>query len=152
MINDDILIKVVRSRGHLRDWPDEVVKMKTRMYNMRLGFPGIRNDHLSLIEFKDIKVGEMFIYDPYIELGDGVGDEAPMMLRVLPENKCYIEGIGCGLDSRRDPYRLKFRWQDTVDMPPLDPHFLIQRVEVRPDLNGGPGYYYFFKSYRDFRE
>ena len=151
MINDDILIKTARERGYKTTWPDQVVRMKARMYNMRLGFPGIRNDHLSLVEFQNIKEGDIFIYDPYVELGDGVGDEAPVMLRALPGGKCYIEGIGCGLDSD-DPKRIKRRWQDIIDKPNIDPHFLVQRVEVRPDLNGGPGYYYFFKSYRDFRE
>lgn len=151
MINDDILIKYARKRGYKKTWPDQVNRMKTRMTEMKLGFMGIGNDHLSLVEFQIIKEGNIFIYDPYVESGSGTGDEAPLMLKVLPEGKCYIEGIGVGLDSQRDPDRIRFRWRDTIPMPNLDPEFLVYKVEVRPTLNGGPGYYYFFKSYRDFR-
>ena len=151
MVNDDILIKYSRKRGHKYDWPDQVNKMKYRMMEMKLGFPGIGNDHISLVEFSTIKPGDYFIYDPYVESGNGTGDEAPMMLRVLPNGDCVIEGIGCGWDSQRDPDRTKFRWKDIVPMPPLDPNFLVFRVDIRPTLNGGPGYYYFFKSYRDQR-
>lgn len=151
MINDDILIKYARKRGYKKTWPDQVNRMKTRMTEMKLGFMGIGNDHLSLVEFQTIKEGNIFIYDPYVESGSGTGDEAPLMLKVLPEGKCYIEGIGVGLDSQRDPDRIRFRWRDTIPMPNLDPEFLVYKVEVRPTLNGGPGYYYFFKSYRDFR-
>jgi len=151
MINDDVLIKYSRQRGFNVTWPEQVIKMKLRMTEMKLGFPGIGNDHLSLVEYKDIKKDDIFIYDPYVELGNNVGDEAPLMLRVLGNNKCYIEGIGCGIDSLRDPERLKFRWKDIIDLPNLPQNFLVFRVEPRPTLNGGPAYYYFFKSYRDFR-
>lgn len=151
MINDDILIKYARKRGYKKTWPDQVNKMKTRMTEMKLGFMGIGNDHMSLVEFQSIKPGDIFIYDPYVESGSGTGDEAPMMLKVLEDGRCYIEGIGVGLDSKRDPDRTRFRWRDIVTMPQLPPDFLVFRVEVKPTLNGGPGYYYFFKSYRDFR-
>lgn len=151
MINDDILIKYARKRGYKKTWPDQVNRMKTRMTEMKLGFMGIGNDHMSLVEFQTIKEGDIFIYDPYVESGSGMGDEAPLMLKVLPDGMCYIEGIGVGLDSVRDPDRTRFRWRDTIPMPQLAPNFLVFKVEVRPTLNGGPGYYYFFKSYRDFR-
>lgn len=151
MVNDDILIKYSRKRGYKYTWPEQVVKMKARMMEMKLGFTGIGNNHISLIEFKDLKEGDIFIYDPYVESGNGTGDEAPLMLRILPSGDCYIEGIGCGWDSERDPDRIKFRWKDVIPMPSLDPSFLVFRVDIRPTLNGGPGYYYFFKSYRDLR-
>lgn len=151
MVNDDILIKFSRKRGYKYTWPDQVNRMKSRMTEMKLGFPGIGNDHISLVEFGSIKSGDIFIYDPYIESGNGIGDEAPLMLRVLPSGECIIEGIGCGWDSQRDPDRTKFRWKDVLPMPSLDPSFLVFRVDIRPTLNGGPGYYYFFKSYRDMR-
>lgn len=150
MINDDTLIKIERNRGHKTTWPEQVIKMKERMTNMKLGFPGIGNDHLSLVEFRTIKKDDVFIYDPYVELGDGVGDEAPIMFRDLGNKQCYIEGIGCGIDSLRDPDR-KLRWMDIVNKPELPKDFLVFRVDVRPTLNGGPGYYYFFKSFRDAR-
>lgn len=151
MINDDTLIKIERLRGYKYTWPEQVIKMKNRMMNMKLGFPGLGNDHLSLVEFKDITKDDVFIYDPYVELGDGVGDEAPIMFRSLGDNKYYIEGIGCGIDSVRDPFRNKLRWMDVINNPQIPDNFLVFRVDVRPTLNGGPGYYYFFKSYRDGR-
>lgn len=151
MINDDILIKFVRKRGYSKTWPDQVNLMKSRMTDMKLGFPGIGNDHLSLVEFKDIKIGDIFIYDPYVESGTNSGDEAPIMLKLINNSKCYVEGIGCGLDSKRDPDRTKLRWRDYIDLLNIPLNFLVFRVEPRPTLNGGPGYYYFYKSYRDFR-
>lgn len=151
MVNDDILIKFSRKRGYKYTWPDQVNKMKSRMTEMKLGFPGIGNDHISLVEFGLIKPGDIFIYDPYIESGNGNGDEAPIMLRVLESGECFVEGIGCGWDLVRDPNRINIRWKDIISMPPIDKNFLVFRVDIRPTLNGGPGYYYFFKSYRDFR-
>lgn len=152
MINDDVLIKTARRRGYKDTWPEQVMRMRNRMTEMKLGFSGIGNDHMSLVEFKTIGPGQIFIYDPYVESGSGTGDEAPMMLKVLEDGKsCYILGIGVGLDSQRDPDRTKFRWRDTIPMPPIPEDFLVFRVDVKPCLNGGPGYYYFFKSYRDFR-
>lgn len=151
MVNDDTIIKFERKRGHKVDWPDIVVAMKQRMIEMKLGFLGIGNDHISLTTFSELKEGDIFIWDPYIESFHR-GDEAPMMLRILPGGKeVLIEGIGCGVDSVRDPDRLKFRWMDTVPMPEIPENFLVFKVDVRPTLNGGPGYYYFFKTYRDNR-
>lgn len=150
MLNNDTLIKYSRNRGHKTDWPDKVNYMRLRLDEIKLGFPGIRNDHLSLVEWKDIVEGDIFIYDSNIE--DKVRPtEAPIMFRKLPENNLYIEGIGCGLDLERDPYRLKYRWKDTIKSPGFSDNQLVYRVDVRPTINGGPGYYYFFKSYRDFR-
>ncbi len=151
MINDEVLIKVLRRRGHKDDWPEEVIKMRGRIYNIKIGFPGIKSSHLSLIEKKDIHPGDLYIYDQYIELGDGYGDEAPIMFKSLGNGMCRIEGIGCGIDSKRDPHRIKLRWMDELPEPEIPDNFLVCRVDPRPDLNGGSGYYYFFRSYRDFR-
>ena len=67
MINDETLIKIVRKRGFQRTWPTQVNRMKSRLEWVRLGFPGIRNDHLSLIKFSDLKLGDLYIYDEYLE-------------------------------------------------------------------------------------
>ena len=152
MVNDDVLIKSVRARGHSSDWPDVVNGLKERLDEMKLGFPGIRNDHLSLIQYSQVKPGDLFIYDIYLENHLGRGDEAPMMLKLLDNgNEVKIEGIGCGADLTRDPERLLFRWGDIKPLPPLKPTDLVYRVDVRPTLNSGPAYYYFFKAYRDHR-
>ena len=125
--------------------------MQERLTSMKLGFPGLGNDHLSLVEYRTIKKDDVFIYDPYVELGNNVGDDAPIMFRDLGNNKLYVEGIGCGVDSVRDPFRNRIRWMDIIEKLQLPDNFLVYRVDVRPTLNGGPGYYYFFKSYRDGR-
>lgn len=151
MVNDDVLIKFARSRGHREDWPEVVNGMRQRLLEMKLGFPGIRNDHLSLIPASKLTDEDLFIYDLYIEDYKGRGNEAPMMLQMLGDGKVRIEGIGCGTDLERDPDRLLFRWRDIKTVPPLMPNDLVYRVDVRPTLNSGPAYYYFFKSYRDFR-
>lgn len=151
MINDETLIKIVRGRGHKRTWPEQVILMKERLEWVRLGFPGIRNDHLSLIKFSDLKIGDIYIYDQYLEKGFGFGDEAPLMLKWINQDQTEIIGIGQGDDSMRDPERLKLRWKDIIPAPQLDPSVLVLLVNPNPTLNGGSAYYYFFKSYRDLR-
>lgn len=152
MINTDVIIKLVRSRGCKVDWPDMVNYINNRINYIKNGFPGIRNNHLSLVEFSKIKLNDIFIFDKYINLISG-GDEAPLMLKKLSSNKYLIEGIGLGVDSIRDPNRLNYRWKDIIEYNNiLNPNDLVLRVDVRPDpITGGPGYYYFYKSYRDYR-
>ena len=151
MINDDIIIKIERERGYKYDWPEQVNLVKQRLQEVKLGFPGIRNEHLSLVKYSTIKPGDIFIYDQYLE-SKTRGDEAPMMLKWLDQDKYYIEGIGCGVDSKRDPDRINYRWKDIISCKSGFPGpALVLRVDVRPTLNGGPGYYYFFKAYRDNR-
>lgn len=152
MINDDVLIKYAYKRGHAEDWPDFVMKMRERLGQVKLGFPGIGNDDLSLIEFKKIKPGDLFIYDTYIETPDMLCDDAPIMFKLEDDGRtAYIEGIGKGPDTR-DPWRNKIRWRDTITLPPINPEFLVYRVNSRPTMNGGPAYYYFFKAYHDNRD
>lgn len=152
MINDDLLIKVCRKRGHYTDWPKYVRAMKRRMTEMKLGFPGIGNDHLDLIEYENIKNDDLFIWDVCAESLERNLDDAPLLLRKTGQQTFLIEGIGCGLDSKRDPDRLKFRWMDTIELPALDPHILVFKYVARPDLfSGGASYYYWYKSPRDFR-
>jgi hypothetical protein len=152
MVNDDILIKVIRKRGHKTDWPMYVREMRKRLLEIKLGFMGIGDNHLSLVEFQDIKEGDLFIWDLYVESLKRSGDEAPILLQKLENGKALIEGIGNGIDSVRDPDRIKYRWRDTIDMPPIDPHFLVYRFDARPSvMTGGPSYYFIAKAYRDNR-
>lgn len=151
MINDEILIRLVRARGFRRTWPEQVGRINSRLSWIKLGFPGIGNDHLEITEFKNINPGHLFIYDPYLEKGFGYGDEAPLMLRSLG-NKCIVEGIGKGGDSLRDPDRIFIRWKDIIRTPEIEDTGLVLKVDTNPTLNGGSAYYYFFKSYRDFRD
>lgn len=156
MVNDDVLIKYVRANLDKNNWPDIVVGMKERLKELKLGFPGIGNDHLSLIKASQLNTGDIFIYDVDLASWDKrKTDEAPIMMRILDDcGNVMIEGIGYGVDSKRDPYRLNIRWGDVKPFPP--PEIITQdtpvyRVDARPTLGSGPAYYYFFKSYRDFR-
>lgn len=153
MINDDTLIKVVRKHlGHREDWPERVIEMNKRLGELKLGFPGIGNDHMSLVTYDSLNLGDLFILDDHLlDLGGRSGDEAPILYLKVTDSNAVIEGIGCGIDSVRDPERLKYRWKDVVELPKIPGNTLVLRVDVRPDLNGGPGYYYFYKSYRDWR-
>lgn len=152
MVNDDILIKVERSRDHKTDWPKYVRAMRERLKEIKLGFQGIGNDHLDLVTFDKIQDGDIFIWDLYVESLHRFGDEAPLLLRNLGDGKVLIEGIGCGIDSKRDPDRIKLRWMDVIDMPPIKPEDLVYKYVARPNLySGGPSYYYWFKAYRDSR-
>jgi len=152
MVNDDVLIKYAWMSGHKSDWPDFVMDMKNRMTEMKLGFPGISNNDLSLVEFGTLKPGDLFIHDPYIKVPKGViYDEAPIMYYILDDNRFYIEGIGKGDDSIRDPLRLNIRWRDILPSLSIEPDFPVFSVDSRPTMNGGPAYYYFFKAYHDQR-
>lgn len=160
MINDDVLIKYVRNElGHKTDWPNIVNFFKHRLEFIKSGFPGIRSDHLSLVRFKDIKIpfddipgavvpGDVFIYDSMKD------DDAPLMLEAFPKY-LLILGIGSGMDSVRDPDRIKFRYGDHIDdldKIGLNRNTFVYRVDVRPKFGiGGPGYYYFYTAYRDQR-
>ena len=152
MINDDVLIKATRARGHKKDWPEVVVGMKERLREMKSGFPGIRDEHMTLMTFDQLAVGDIFIYDEHLEDYAGrSGDEAPIMYRILESGEVQIEGIGYGVDSKRDPDRLLYRWMDKIPMPKIDSSSLVCCIDVRPTLNSGSAYYYFYKSYRDYR-
>lgn len=151
MVNDDILIKTERGRGHKRDWPQWVRAMRARMRELKVGFPGLGNDHMDLVEFRDIEEGEEFIWDLYLESLERSGDEAPLLLKKLPLGKALIDGIGEGLDSKRDPDRL-MRWMDVIDLPEIPDNFLVLRLNIKPSVwSGGPGYFYMYKQFRDNR-
>lgn len=146
MINDDLLIKVVRLKGHKTDWPPIVREMRKRIHEMKLGFPGIRNNHLSLIQYGKLNEEDWFIVDPYFE-SPTRGIEAPVLYRSIGSGRAIIEGIGCGKYDVRN-----IRWMDEVNMPELSPDALVFRFDARPDpITGGPAYYYIYKAYRDMR-
>ena len=77
------------------------------------------------------------------------------MLSYIRENKAVIFGIGSGMDSIRDPDRIKFRYGDKINFIdvlniPIETT-IVYRVDVRPNEYGGAGYYYFERAYRDQR-
>ena len=151
MINDDTIIKFIRKvRGYREEWPEKVILFKERLEEMKQGFPGLGNSHLSIEFFNNIKVGDIFIIDNSLEK-EIRDDSAPLMLEKTGPDSYDVQGIGYGLDLIRDPDRTKIRWGDTISLAGIEVNNLVIKVDVRPTLNGGPGYYYFYKSYRDFR-
>lgn len=148
MIDNGKLIKTVRSRGFI-DWPEKVKQLINRLSECKLGFPGIGNNHISLLELNQIGVGDIFIYDPYLTSDTRGDDYVPYLLEKLSTPRKYlIHGIGKGL-NKKDPERL-IRWKDTIELT-IRPDELVLRVDVRPKETGGPGYFYFYRSYRDQR-
>jgi len=155
MVNLDIYIKVVRKKwGHRKDeWPLYVRELSERIREMKLGFTGINDDAISLVDFDTIKEGDMFVWDTCLkDTGRRHNDEAPLMLKKLENGKALIEGIGCGVDSVRDPDRIKYRWRNIIDMPNIEKDDLVVRLDSRPDvITGGSVYYWFYKAFRDSR-
>lgn len=163
MINDDILIKFVREGNYSQDWPEQVRIIKERLKEMKKGFPGIGNDSMTLTKYGNLITGEIFIIDPFIDSLVREESVTPTMFYWLTPEVFRIEGIGRGLDLERDPERLRYRWKDCVGPKLVEEcfnyassyrpiqDFPVLKVDVRPTPNGGPGYYYFYRSPRDLR-
>lgn len=151
MVTFDSFIKHIRSfQEHKKDWPEYVNSMRFRFNKVKTGFPGINDDHVDLVSYSVLDIGDIFIYDSNIYGLDSNNTDAPMMLQIL-KGEFLILGIGNESDIDRDPDRIKFRVGDTINFN-LNKDYPIYRVNVRPTKEGGPGYYYFYKAYRDQRE
>lgn len=140
MINEDYIIKLIRKNGHKTDWPSLVQNFFIRLDEIKLGFPGIRNTDLSFIPYGDIKNNELFIYDDF---------KTPVMYKKL--NDLAFEIIGIGEGSYENPEEKLFRWKDKVHRN-FDNSSYVYRIDCKPTENGGPGYYYFYRAYRDYRK
>lgn len=134
MVNNSVLIKVVRSLGYI-DWPSEVNYMRLHLKKLLLGFPGINLGHISLVKFKDLLDSDLFILDPSL-----ISEDKGTPIMYSKEGK--IIGIGAG------PYTGKTL--DSIDKLEISPEFYVLRVDCRPKDTGGPGYYYFYKSKRNY--
>jgi hypothetical protein len=139
MINEDVIIKIVRNNGHKTDWPELVQQFFIRLDEIKLGFPGIRNSDLSYVNYTTIGVDDIFIYDDF---------RTPVMYKKLDDNNFEVVGIGCG--SYEAPGEKLFRWKDIIQRNFNDSY--VYRVDCRPTENGGHGYYYFYRAYRDYRK
>ena len=162
MINDDILIKYVREADYSQDWPDQVRIIKERLKELKEGFPGIGNNCMTLLKYGNLTTGDIFIIDPFIDSEVREETCTPTMFYWLTPEIFRVEGIGRGLDLKRDPERLRYRWKDCVGIGQVEEcfkytsyrpmqNFPVLEIDVRPTPNGGPGYYYFYKSPRDLR-
>lgn len=152
MVNDDVIIKFVRNTLGLKtEWPEPVRCFRRRMNEMKKGFPGIRNDHLDIISKSNLRVGDIFISDYQMFNEDAVYDRAPKMFYCLPDGVLELIGIGRGLDLEDKERLVRVGDYGKPEQFQEDLIGYAFRVNVRPTSNGGPGYTYFFKSYRDQR-
>lgn len=158
MINIDVIIKIVRemSPGD-ENWPVYSRILFNRIKECLQGFPGLGFDDVSLMTTTTFLSTK---YDRWIEdkelmnwTGERVTDVAPTMYRKFTNIGVIIDGIGCQKDLSRDPERIKYRWRDLVENPlnTYHPYELLLVVTCNPRKDGGPGYYYFYKAYRDRR-
>lgn len=161
MINDDILIKYSIKRieeGHLvRDnWIDYTRMLRDQINFIKSGFPGIGDGDLSVMTYENIIPGMRVILDDNLDLNRGeITDSAALLVLVKDINTeaglmtFEIEGIGAGDDLQRDPDR-KLKWRDTYTVT-LNSWYTILKMDSKPREDGGSVYYYYNKSYRDYR-
>lgn len=164
MINDDVIVKYARTRmagGHTLwfesgNWPDYVRMLKQQILEVKLGFPGIGDEDLSLIGCGQAAVGKRVILSDNLDANCGSTDtdHAPILGLILGiDSEGYglieIEGIGSGLDFTRDPDRL-LRWGQQHAIQLLDYQTILE-VTSKPRPDGGSVYYYFNKHPRDAR-
>lgn len=162
MINDDVLIKYslkrIREDNHpLRNnWVDYTRLLQSQILYITLGFPGIGRDDISITSSHNLQPGQRVFFDDNLDANCGRTDtdHAAILGKILEisqsgEARIIIEGIGQGLDLTRDPDR-KLKWRDEIIINLYQyPTVLILNSVPRPD--GGPVYYYFMKSTRDYR-
>lgn len=161
MINDDILIKYSIKRieeGHLvRDnWIDYTRMLRDQINFIKSGFPGIGDGDLSVMTYEKIIPGMRVILDDNLDLNRGeITDSSALLVLVKDINTeaglmtFEIEGIGAGDDLQRDPDR-KLKWRDTYTVN-LNSWYTILKMDSKPREDGGSVYYYYNKSYRDYR-
>lgn len=161
MINDDILIKYSIKRieeGHLvRDnWIDYTRMLRDQINFIKSGFPGIGDGDLSVMTYEKIIPGMRVILDDNLDLNRGeITDSAALLVLVKDIDTeaglmtFEIEGIGAGDDLQRDPDR-KLKWRDTYTVN-LNSWYTILKMDSKPREDGGSVYYYYNKSYRDYR-
>ena len=155
MINDNLIIKLVRQNELFKDfWPERVLDIKNKLKLIReRSLPGLDNNCLSLIRFKDIKVGDIIVYLR--------GKNPLFVFEVVnfSNNKLVSKliNIGEGIDFEDfylqievDKYCQEIAESDFKSDNYLFDDWVI-KIDARPTINGGPGYYYFFRTPKDLR-
>lgn len=135
MVDVNTLIKITRGLGFI-DWPTQVNYMRLHLPELLKGFPGIGLGHLTIVEYRDLLKDDIFIVDSALM---SEGSETPMMIK---QNE--IIGIGLGHNTGK-------HIGDSINLN-LDPSTLVLRVDCRPKDTGGAGYFYFYKSKRDYQD
>ena len=160
MINDDILIKVIREdKNYKFDWPERVRNLKKRLQECLMGFPGIGFKDLTFTS-QPTESDEYIIIDRHLWDFERYTDYAPMLIHMIPDARYWIiEGIGCQEDLREDPTRTLKKWKDPVraldimrDFPDqFSPRLKVTGKPVKSKGQPGSIYHYFFRCLRDQR-
>lgn len=163
MINDDILIKYSIQRlnekhfpsSKINNWVDYTRLLLKQIHECMLGFPGIGYGDITIIRPCDVTPNIRIILDDNLDCNCGTmnTDHAPILgiVREKKEEKIIfeIEGIGCGYDFTRDPFR-NLQWRDIIEVN-INNYQTILRMDSKPRNNGGSVYYYYNKHTRDSR-
>lgn len=112
MINDNVLKKWIAAYPTEDNADSRISKFNKDILRIKLGFKGIGNRHMSLINCNNIKRGNKIIVDYYIDIngGDRKLDVAPKIFQIVsltsygdPHNLGILLGIGDGSDLHGDP-------------------------------------------------
>lgn len=152
MVNNEVLVKYIRS-GRSKtwsptDWPDGVLELTDQIKEALRGFPGIGLTDISVLD-RPVIVGERVFLIPELDGNEPGSDVAPMLVTYLSPGRLRVDGIGRGDCFRWDPDR-RVRW-GTEHLWGLPDYHMILRLDSVPKPDGGPMYYYFEKSLRDYR-
>lgn len=115
MINDDVLRKWIMNHPTSEDYQTRLDRFNRDLLRIKLGFKGIGNRHISLIELSQLKRGNRIIFDYYIDLnsrnpGSRSMSVSPKAFQIVAlksmgdeHNKGILLGIGDGKDMDGDP-------------------------------------------------
>lgn len=114
MINDDVLRKWILRYNTSEDFTSRINRFNRDLLRIKLGFKGLGNRHVSLINNSDIKRGYRVIMDYYIDINGNNSARylsvSPKLFQIValtsfgdPYNLGILLGIGDGEDLHGDP-------------------------------------------------
>lgn len=147
MINDDVLRKWSDRRIEMGDVDlmrpftlnrlSRIHKLKVDILRIKLGFRGIGNRHMSLIEAREVKRGDKVIWDYYLD--NNAWDDkllySPKIFQIIsrstqgdPCTRGILLGVGEGPDTDGDPNRV-LQIGRTYNLDNLDDFNAIIRLD-----------------------
>lgn len=114
MINDDVLRKWILKHETSEDFESRINRFNRDLLRIKLGFKGIGNRHISLIETNAIKRGYRILMDYYIDINGNASSRyfkvSPKLFQIValtsagdPYNLGILLGVGDGTDLDGDP-------------------------------------------------
>lgn len=147
MINDDVLRKWSDKRIAMGDVDlnkeftynrdSRIHKLKIDILRIKLGFKGIGNRHMSLIDVRDVKRGDKIIWDYYLDNNswDETLEYSPKIFQIIsrstqgdPNTRGILLGVGEGTDKDGDPGRV-LKLGMTYNIDGLDSFGTIIRLD-----------------------